>query len=258
MIKIKIKSIWGSLLFEYTKENNTIKDTIQEAVNKGANLEGAYLYGANLEGAYLKGAYLKGAYLEGAYLKGANLEGDNLEGANLEGANLKGAYLYGANLYGAYLEGDNLEGANLEGANLEGANLKGAYLKGAYLYGANLYGANLEGANLEGANHIHLLNNLPEGDIIGWKKVNGILIKLLIPKDAKRCHAIGYRKCRAEFADVLEVNCEGEEILNTNYKHKVLYKTGTRVHPDSYCDDVRIECGQGINFFISKQEALDY
>ena len=124
-VKFEIKNRWtGSVLFEYEKENNTLKDTVEKAIE-----EGAYLKGANLEGAYLEGANLGGAYLEGAYLKGANLEGAYLEGANLEGANLEGAYLEGA-----YLEGANLEGAYLEGAYLKGANLEGAYLEGAYLY----------------------------------------------------------------------------------------------------------------------------
>ena len=56
MIKIQIKSRWGSVLFEYEKENNTMKDTLIEAVKKGANLEGANLKGANLYGASLEGA----------------------------------------------------------------------------------------------------------------------------------------------------------------------------------------------------------
>ena len=56
--KIEIKSIWGSVLFSYEKEDNTIKDTLEEAVKSGANLGGA-----NLGGAYLRGAYLRGAYL---------------------------------------------------------------------------------------------------------------------------------------------------------------------------------------------------
>ena len=37
-IKIQIKSIFGSVLFEYSKENNTIKDTLCEANLRGANL----------------------------------------------------------------------------------------------------------------------------------------------------------------------------------------------------------------------------
>ena len=68
-VKIEIKNRWtGSILFEYEKEENTIKDTVVEAVNNGAdlrdaNLVGAYLRGANLVGANLVGADLRGAYL---------------------------------------------------------------------------------------------------------------------------------------------------------------------------------------------------
>ena len=56
-IKIQIKNRWtGSILFEYEKENNTIKDTLTEAVKTNASL-----CGADLRGAYLRGAYLRGA-----------------------------------------------------------------------------------------------------------------------------------------------------------------------------------------------------
>ena len=135
-IKIQIKSVLGKLLFELEKENNTIKDTLQQAVKDGANLYGANLDGANLYGANLVRANLYGANLDGANLYGANLVRANLDGANLVRANLDGANLDGANLYGA-----NLDGANLYGANLVRANIDGANLVGANLYGANLYGA---------------------------------------------------------------------------------------------------------------------
>ena len=56
-IKIEIKSyLTGSVLFEYEKENNTLKDTLIEAVRRGADLRGADLRGANLRGANLYGA----------------------------------------------------------------------------------------------------------------------------------------------------------------------------------------------------------
>ena len=61
--KIEIKSVLGHLLFEFKKENNTVKDTLMEAVKRGANLSGANLGGANLGGAYLGGAYLRVADL---------------------------------------------------------------------------------------------------------------------------------------------------------------------------------------------------
>ena len=116
--KIEIKSIFGYILFEFEKENNTIKDTLVEAVKRGADLGGANLGGADLDG----------ANLGGANLRYANLGGANLDGANLDGANLGGANLRYANLDGANLDGADLGGANLGGANLGGANLRGAYL----------------------------------------------------------------------------------------------------------------------------------
>jgi len=49
--KIQIKSCFGSVLFEFKKENNSIKDTLEEAVKNKADLQGAYLQGAYLRGA---------------------------------------------------------------------------------------------------------------------------------------------------------------------------------------------------------------
>ena len=71
-IKIQIKSIFGSVLFEYSKENNTIKDTHCEANLRGANLCEADLCEADLYGADLRGANLRGANLCEANLRGAD------------------------------------------------------------------------------------------------------------------------------------------------------------------------------------------
>ena len=91
-LKIQIKNCWtGSVLFEYEKEDNTVKDTLIKAVKNGADLGGADLGGADLRGADLGGAYLRGANLRGANLRGADLRGANLRGADLRGADLRGA-----------------------------------------------------------------------------------------------------------------------------------------------------------------------
>ena len=91
-IKLQIKNRFtGPILFEFEKENNTIRETLIEALNKGANLRGA-----DLQDADLRGADLQGAYLRGAYLLGADLQGANLLGADLQDADLLGAYLQGA------------------------------------------------------------------------------------------------------------------------------------------------------------------
>ena len=133
--KIQIKTVFGKLLFEFEKEDNSIKETLIEAVRRGAYLQGADLQGADLQGAYLQGANLRGAYLQGANLHGADLQGANLRGADLQGADLQGADLQGANLRGAYLQGAYLQGANLQGANLHGIKIKKAIVfSGLYKY----------------------------------------------------------------------------------------------------------------------------
>jgi len=118
--KIEIKTIYGSLLFEFRKENNTVKDTVIEAVKSGADLRGA-----DLTGAYLTGAYLRGADFTGAYLIGADLIGADLRGADLTGADLRGADLTYADLTGAYLTGAYGESVKIK---------KAAVFTGLYTY----------------------------------------------------------------------------------------------------------------------------
>ena len=97
-MKIEIKSIFGTVLFSYECEDNTIKKTVTQAVKNRASLDGA-----SLDGASLDGASLNGAFLNRASLNGASLDGASLIGASLDGAFLNRAYLNGASLDGARL-----------------------------------------------------------------------------------------------------------------------------------------------------------
>ena len=149
---------------------------------------------------------------------------------------------------------------NLRGADLWGADLRGANLQGADLRGANLRGANLRGANLRGAKLSHF--QIPDGDLIVWKKGrNGEIIKLLIPKKAKRTASLVGRKCRAEFAEVLEITKDGKTVESAkcwNKDYDFTYEIGKRVIPDKYDDDIRVECTSGIHFFQTRQEAEEF
>ena len=96
----------------------------------------------------------------------------------------------------------------------------------------------------------------PERTVIGWKKCkNNIIVKLEIPAEAKRSNATG-RKCRAEYAKVLEVI--GAEVGISQYDHKTEYKAGKIVRPDKWDEDRWNECSSGIHFFITRKEAEDY
>ena len=134
----------------------------------------------------------------------------------------------------------------------------GADLSGANLSEANLGEANLSGANLSGQELIIAQTRiLHDGDIVGWKKCrNKTIVKLLIPAGAKRSHAFG-RKCRAEYADVLEV-IGGDVGITSTFGPKTEYRVGTRVMPDSFDDDWTKECSNGIHFFVTRAEAENY
>ena len=48
---IEIKSIYGYVLFAFEKEDNTLRDSVLEAIKSGANLRSANLRNADLSGA---------------------------------------------------------------------------------------------------------------------------------------------------------------------------------------------------------------
>ena len=116
-IKIQIKSVLGKVLFELEKENNTIKETLEQAIKEDANLINANLEDANLIN---------------ANLYNANLYNANLYNANLEDANLRNANLYNANLYNANLRDANLRDANLEDAKNKETAILPIFCKWSY------------------------------------------------------------------------------------------------------------------------------
>ena len=237
--KIEIKSAFGLKLFEFEKENNTVKDTVLEAIRSGVNLSGADLSGADL----------RYANLSGVNLRYANLLDANLRYANLSGADLSGADILDADFYGV-----NLSGANLYCANLSGANLRYA----------NLSGVNLSGADLSGAKNTPFIpTHLPEGEFIAWKKLpNNLIVKLKIMEDSKRSRANG-DKCRCdkalvvEFQNVDRTKSKVEKYISNQYA-KCVYEVGKIVYAGKWDEDRFNESSHGIHFFIDRQSAVDY
>jgi hypothetical protein len=161
--------------------------------------------------------------------------------ANLSGANLSGADLIYANLRGADLREANLNWANLIGANLRWADLREA----------NLIGADLSGANLTNAKLPHF--QIPQqGSLTVWKATTDGIVKLLVPAKAKRTASLVGRKCRAEYVKVLSGGGMDK------HSRKVEYKKGTTIYPNSYNDDIRVECTNGIHFFLTREEAEEW
>ena len=163
-----------------------------------------------------------------------------------------------ANLYWANLSGADLSRADLSGANLSGADLSGADLSRANLSGADLSGANLSGANLSGAKNASLFLARTEiqpreGEVIGWKKCqHDVIVKLRVPPEAKRSNALG-RKCRAEFVEVLKVF--GDKPAISMHDSITRYVEGEIVRANGWTEDRIIECGHGIHYYLTREEA---
>ena len=241
-IKIEIRNRWtGSVVFEYTKEGNTITETVLDAIRRGADLRDADLCGADL--------------------RGSNLRYANLCDADLCDANLRDADLCGADLRGSNLRCANLCDADLCDANLRDANLCDADLRGANLYGADLRGTDLRGANLRDAKGCYL--SCPtEGSFIGWKKASGHIVKLRIPEDARRSSATGH-KCRCDKAYVMEIqNMDGtkatEDTVRSDHDKNFVYTVGATVEVPDFDDNRWSECAPGIHFFIDRRAAVEY
>jgi hypothetical protein len=180
-------------------------------------------------------------------------------------AYLRGAYLRGTDLRGADLQRADLRGADLQGADLQRADLRGADLQGADLQRADLRGADLQGAYLRGTKNIEMVGAVttivPEGDIIGWKKCNEGIVKLLIPAKARRSNASG-RKCRAEWAiDKGHFTFDGKRTrkdFTSCYDSSFVYKVGATIRPNGWDENRWEECSSGVHFFITKIEAENY
>lgn len=148
---------------------------------------------------------------------------------------------------------DALTSAVKSGANLSGANLSGANLRCANLYGANLSGAK---------NISYIPIACPsDGEFTAWKKVDGKLVQLLIPKDARRSSATT-GKCRCDKAMVVAITSLDEkenysEATSCRYT-ELTYKVGEMAYPDTFDENRWDECSNGIHFFINKQEAINY
>lgn len=197
-------------------------------------------------------------------LNGANLIDANLSYTNLIGADLRGADLSCADLSCADLSGADLRYTNLGGADLSGSNLRRAKISGSNLSRAKISGANLSDIEYGVSTSFFALQCPEKGSFIGYKKCGNYIIELQITENAKRSSATS-RKCRASEVLVLDIqDLDGNSLDMKEYLHKdmytngTLYKIGEITKSDSFDENRWNECSNGIHFFITREEAVQY
>ena len=240
-----------------------------------ANIESARLTNANLWSSDLSHANLYCVNLEMANLSNARLDYATLSNADLKftlmyNVNLRSARLDNVKAYAAVFNGSSLTNADLCNSDLSFADFSFADLRGANLNCADFSNAVLVHTHMRDAEHIDkqlrsVTTILPEGDLIGWKKAyrdnDDVLVKLLIPSDAKRSNALS-RKCRcnkAKVLDIIKINT-GEHVTqcHSDYDCEFIYEVGKVVVEPRFDKNPWRECSYGIHFFITKEEALNY
>lgn len=221
-IKIEIRNRWtGLVVFEYTKEGNTITETVLDAIRRGADLHSADLCDANLRG---------------ADLRCANLCDVDLRDADLRDADLRCADLCGANLCDADLRGANLRGANLYGADLRGANLRDA--KGCYL------SCPTEGSFIgwkKASGHIVKLR-IPED----------------ARRSSATGHKCRCDKAYVMEIQNMDGTRATEDTVRSDNDKDFVYTVGATVEVPDFDDNRWSECAPGIHFFIDRRAAVEY
>jgi len=205
----------------------------------------ANLHGANMRGANLRGAVLRRANLSNTDLREADFSNTDLRGASLQDATLGWASFRGAAYHGANLRGADMRNCDLHGASLQYVDLRGADLRGAFFHDCGLRGVRIDGALFDPP-------PVPDtGNFWCYKRLSdGTIAKLWVPATAARTGCLQSRKCRVEYALVLE----GSGADGAHHSG-VSYRTGEWVHPDSYDPDLRVECTHGIHVYATKEEA---
>lgn len=246
----------------------------REDVKNNTDLSGLELMGLDLRGMDLRNKIFRGSCLFKTDLTGCNCDYADFTNADMCKADLSNALIFsskldGANLANAIMFCTGLVSSSLRNAHMNYANLELANLSDADLNYAEMKNVNLRGAKLFRAKNIPRIvfaQTLitPEGELVVWKKLeNEVIAKLRIPAHAQRHNATS-RKCRASEAFVEGFYDKKGNVLHdvfsakSYYDSKFLYSIGTTVKPDSFEQDRWIECGSGIHFFLTFEEAVEY
>ena len=198
----------------------------------------------------------------------ACIHGENLSGLDFSYSNLVKCNITGCDLSESNLLRSNFSYSDLSESNLLRSNFLYSDLSRCNLSRCDFSYSNLSRCDLTEAINIPFIPTVcPEkGSFIGFKKARRlkemfVIVKLLIPEDAKRSSGLG-RKCRCDKAKVLSImSVDGREPYKTAcsiYDRHFIYEVGKEVSVSDFCEDRFNECAAGIHFFINREEAVRY
>ena len=156
----------------------------------------------------------------------------------------------------------NFINANLERTSLRRVNLTYADIRGAKLYAAVLENAILDNIIFDDKTENFRIHCPEQGAFVAYKKgLDNLIIKLLIPSDAKRVSST-MNCCRCDKAKVLEIkNFEGTKFFDEAWStvaENFCYKLGEWVYAENFNEDRWYDSTGGIHFWMTEEEAKAY
>lgn len=223
--------------------------------------------------------------LDNAVLKFCIINECNFKGTSLVNVDLSHSSIYYSSFYKANLKDGNLKNTTFLRNHFFLTNLINADISSSYISSCSFGDTIITNANFEKTvlsdttlqsttKDAKIFPYIPlycpdTGSFIGWKKCYiipelkdyPVIVKLLIPNDAKRTSAFS-SKCRCSKAKVLEIqDIEGNQLtvpVYSGYDKTFVYEVGKTVYPNRFDDNRWHECANGIHFFVNKQEAINY
>lgn len=197
----------------------------------------------------------------------AEMKGKDFHQARFENVDFSHADLAGTNFYNCLFKNCDFSYANLTNVDFKGADLRGCDLHGADISGANMNHSMLENANLDNIksdqNTKFFRMYCPEkGAFLGYKKCfNSLIVKLLIPADARRTSATE-TSCRCDKAKVMEIEDmytgehydEAISYVDENF----IYRRGHYVVAKNFNPNRWVDSTGGIHFWLDRKEAEGY
>ena len=197
----------------------------------------------------------------------SNMKGKDFTQFQFEDDDFSHTDLAGTNFYNCLFRNCDLSYADLSNVNFIGADLRGCDLHGANISGANMNHSMLDNANLKDIKYDDSTKFFkmycPEkGAFLGYKKCfNSLIVKLLIPADARRTSATA-TSCRCDKAKVMEIE---DMYTGEHYEEAVsyvdenfIYKTGHYVVAKNFNPDRWQDSTGGIHFWLDRKEAEGY
>ena len=214
-----------------------------------------YLEGYDLSYRNFNKKTLQGAALIRCYLRGANFNEANCMGINLSHSIITGCSFIETDLYGADLSHLNFSATILKRSDLRTADLSYS----SFYHPIDISENKEEGISIVSSN-LGILTICSEGDIIGYKKAQGYIVKLKIPENVKRSSGAG-RECRCAAAQVISITYpngtdSGLQSVVSDYDENFIYTIGQTVEVENFDDNRWNTCSNGIHYYITREEAL--